>query len=76
MNKDDRKQLAKALGFLEDAKVIIDDLAASERDKYDNMPESLQQGERGQAMEAAATSLEEASGSLEEALSSLGEIET
>lgn len=75
MNKKDRAQLAKAIGFLEEAKAIIDDLAASEREKYDNMPESLQQGDRGTAMEEAANALEEAQTQVDEALSTLGNIE-
>lgn len=75
MNKKDRAQLAKATELLEQAKGIIEDLASSEREKYDNMPESLQQGERGEAMSAAADALEEAQTSMEEALEKLQEIE-
>ena len=75
MNKKDRAQLAKATELLEQAKSIIEDLAVSEREKYDNMPESLQQGERGEAMSAAADALEEAQTGMEEALEKLQEIE-
>jgi hypothetical protein len=38
----------------------LENLAGEEQEKFDNMPENLQQGDRGQAIEAAAQALEEA----------------
>lgn len=76
MNKNDRKQLARAIGFLEEAKAIIDELAPAERDKYDNMSESLQSGERGEAIGQAADALESAQSSIDEALEYLGNVES
>lgn len=49
----------------------IDNEKTEERDKFDNMPESLQQGERGQAMEAAADAMDEAYDKVGEALTTL-----
>lgn len=67
MNKDQRKRLDEALKLLDEANEligqaqgIVEEIAGDERDKFDNMPEGLQAGERGQAIEAAADALVEA----------------
>ena len=44
----------------------IDSIKDEEQEYYDNMPESLQSGEKGQAAEAAVNILEEAISKLEE----------
>ena len=75
MNKKDRVHLAKAIGQLEEALSVIEDLAEAEQEKFDNMTEGLQQGERGQAIEQAAASLSDAQSDIEAALEKLGEIE-
>jgi hypothetical protein len=75
MNKDDRKELESALDMLREAHQIIETLAEQEREKYDNMPEGLQNGERGQAISEAADALEESSGHLDDAINRLEEIE-
>jgi hypothetical protein len=87
MNAADRKQVAEIIGELEDLKAKIEtqgdalrELADAERAKFDNMTEGLQQGEKGQAIEAAADSLEQAAdaaeqGNADEALEALGNIE-
>jgi hypothetical protein len=46
-------------------------MSDEEREKFDNMPEGLQQGERGQSIEEAADALESAVSSIEEALDHL-----
>lgn len=87
MNKKERQLAAELLKEVNDLQEKaasladqLNDLAESEREKLDGMPESLQQGERGQAIDecdnalreaadnvmAASTSLEEASGNLAE----------
>jgi uncharacterized protein YPO0396 len=75
MNKRDHVRLAKAIGQLEDAKAVIEELAEAEQEKFDNMTKGLQAGERGQAIEQAASSLSDAQSDLEAALDKLGEIE-
>lgn len=44
----------------------IDSILEEEQEAYDNMPESLQNGERGEAMQEAIEALESAVGSCEE----------
>lgn len=58
---------------LESYQSDIEGLADEERMKFDNLPEGLQESERGEAYEIAADTLEEAASNLEEVVSSLTE---
>lgn len=73
MNKNRRKQIEALIAQLEDLQPEIDNLASEERECYDNLPESLQDSERGWQMSAAADALEEAQSSFEEVLAQLQE---
>jgi len=87
MNATDRKKANAIISQIEALKAQAEalagelrELADAEQEKFDNMPEGLQGGDRGQAMEEAAGNLASAadaleSGSLEEALEALGQIE-
>lgn len=68
MNKTRRKEIDKAIALLEsassalsDAHSILETCSSEERETYDNMPDSLKEGDRGQATDNAATILEEVS---------------
>jgi uncharacterized coiled-coil DUF342 family protein len=72
MNKDRRKAIDAIKDKVEDLRMQaeqpaqeITDLAGEEQDYFDNMPESLQGGDRGQAAEAAIGELESAASDLE-----------
>ena len=65
MNQDRRNQIDEAASMLQDALAIIQQLAYEEQESFDNMPESLQQSDRGTASEAAAEELEDAAGNLQ-----------
>ena len=71
MNAARRETLDKAVALLEEAKSLIDGAAEEERDAYDNLPEGLQEAERGQRMDEVATELEEASSSLDDVIASV-----
>lgn len=71
MNNARRDQIAKIKETLEDLRGKIEDLQSEEQEAFDNMPESLQQGERGQASEAAAEALQSAFDSVDEAVAYL-----
>ena len=80
MNKDDRKQLSAILAAIENAKSelaaqqdLISELAESEREKFDNMSEGLQNGEKGQAISEAADALENAKDACDSAVQSAEE---
>ncbi|MFK0338738.1 hypothetical protein ACIQT7_15835 [Agrobacterium deltaense] len=67
MNKERRKEIARAAAMIEEAKGILETCRDEEQEYYDNMPESFQDGDKGNAAQ-------EAIDALEEAVSSLGEI--
>ncbi len=59
MNKVRRKEIAKAIELLEQAREILESVRDDEQEAFDNMPESLQGSERGEAMEEYIYTLEE-----------------
>jgi hypothetical protein len=75
MNKDQRAVLAELAVELELIRGKIEDIAAEEQDKFDNLSEGLQASERGQAFENNSYTLTEAVTCLEEAIGKLEEIE-
>ena len=66
MNKARRNRIADVQTQLEALKQDIDAILSEEQEAYDNMPEGLQESERGQAMQEAIDALESAIGSCEE----------
>jgi GTP1/Obg family GTP-binding protein len=74
MNAKQRKELQGYADSLDEIKCAIEEMQETEQDKLDNMPESLQESERGEVMQAAIDNLESAASSLEEAIDYLNEI--
>jgi len=73
MNKERRKNLGEAISLLcsaqesiERAKEIVEDVRDEEQESYDNLPESLQESERGEAMQENIDNLESVSGELDD----------
>lgn len=68
-----REEAAEAmLGFagrLRDLHAELESLRDEEQETYDNMPESFQNGDKGQAAEAAASALDTAAGNLDSKIS-------
>lgn len=48
MNKVRRKRVQDAITKIEEAKAILEDAQDEEQAAFDNMPEGLQYGERGE----------------------------
>lgn len=78
MNKDRRKaievikdRMSEISGLAADLRVEIEAIRDEEQEYFDGMPESFQSGEKGQAAEAAVSSLETACEQLEEIESSV-----
>lgn len=71
MNKNDKKQVSNWLDQLDEVRSHIEDMIDTEQEKYDNLPEGIQDSERGGAIEEAIENLEAAKDSLEEAIESL-----
>ena len=74
MNKQRRKKISEIIEKLEDIVVELEELASEERDAYNNLPESIQYSERGEAMDAAADELDEVSGEVTDLSERLEEI--
>lgn len=74
MNKDRRKCLSEANGFLEKALSIITSVADEERDSLENLPESLQDSSGAEKMENIIDLLEEAADYTENASESIDEV--
>lgn len=70
MNNDRRKEIAKALALIEEAKNLLETARDDEQAYYDNMPESFQAGDKGDRASAAADALSEAYDNLEAAIDS------
>ena len=74
MNKERRQKIGKIIERLEDIAAELEAIAEEERDAFDNLPESIQYSERGEAMEAAADDLEDVSGEVSDLASRLEEL--
>lgn len=89
MNKQRRKTLSQIIDLIEEIKPLVEKLKddatnirdqidserEGEQDSYDNMPESLQQGERGQDMEFAIDKLDTASQTISDLVDALDGID-
>ena len=75
MNKARRAELSLVAEMVEQCRDHVDALQRQEEEAFDNLPESLQDSERGSAMQEAISSLEEASGDLQSAWDCLAEAE-
>lgn len=75
MNKERRKRILAVLQELESIKVEIESIIDEEQCAFDNLPESIQESDRGMIMENSIESLESANESIEAAVDSLEEIE-
>jgi hypothetical protein len=59
MNKYQRKELERANDLLEEAKEIISRVKDEEQDKYDNLPEGLQNTNANKKLEENADELDD-----------------
>lgn len=51
MNKQRRNRIAEALELISQARDILEEVKDEEQESYENLPESLQYGERGEQMQ-------------------------
>ncbi len=71
MNNTIREALKKHQSTLEDIKSALEGFQQEEQDKFDNLPEGLQNGEKGELLQNAATALEESCEELQAAVDAL-----
>lgn len=72
MNAARRKKLVDAVAYINKAVQIIEDVREEEQDSFDNLPESLQRGDRGMVMEECIQGMDNV---LEELDSCISDIE-
>lgn len=73
MNRERRKQVREAIDLLQQATEILAVVAEQEEEAFDNLPEGIQESERGQQMEEILDVLDGACESIDDAIE---EIET
>lgn len=73
MNAERRKIINAQLEKLQDIQDSIESLQSEEQECFDNMPESLQNSEKGQSASAAADLLQNAADSISEVMNYLEE---
>ncbi len=71
MNAARRSEIQNIAAALNEQLSALQQVAADEQEYFDNMPESLQQGEKGQKAEEAAQALQEAADELENQISNI-----
>lgn len=71
MNKTRRKAIDTLMARLEDLRLDVEYLQEEEQEAFYNIPESLQESEKGEKMQESIDALEEALSNLEEAIENL-----
>ena len=74
MNQDRRKRLEKIQGLIDDAIAQLEEIREEEQEAFDNMPESIQDGERGETMQEHISNMEDVESSLDDARSVLEDV--
>jgi hypothetical protein len=67
MNKENRKELERAINLIEEAKLIVEQIKDEEQEKFDKLSEGLQASEKGQKFEETVSTLDDVFSQLEEA---------
>ena len=73
MNKNDRKQITEWIDKIDEIKSGIEEMQENEQEKFENLPECFQFGERGDKMSDAIENLDYAASSIGEAIDYLNE---
>lgn len=73
MNKERRNRINKVIEQLEVLKDEIADIGMEEEEAYDNLPEGIQESDRGEAMQEAVDNLEIAGDTFDDIIEYLNE---
>lgn len=65
MNNARRKEINKAIGMVEEARALLEAVRDAEQEAFDSMPESFQNGDRGEKMQACISDIEDSIGDCE-----------
>lgn len=73
MNAERRERIGRISQKLRDLQLEVDAIRVEEEDSFGNLPESLQESEKGDRMQECMDSLERAYDSIDDALDALDE---
>lgn len=76
MNAERRKQIDTIMSILENMRNNIESVRDSEEVAYDNLPESLQNSDKGEKSQAAMTAMDSAAMDIDNAIDNLLEAQT
>ena len=76
MKEERLKTLKRCLNMIQNAHDVLEEVRDEEQDAFDNLPEGLQDSERGDLMQEAVDNLDETIDYLDDVLSSLEDVET
>lgn len=76
MNTERRKRLTDAISYINRAVQIIEDVRDDEQDSFDNLPESLQSGDRGMLMEECIQGMDEVLEGLDSCISDIEDVKS
>ena len=74
MNRNRRERIAAVINLIEDIKEQIVNISEAESEAFDNLPEAIQESQRGEDMEQNVSDLDEVYETLESAIDQLNEI--
>ena len=74
MNAARRKELKRALEMLDEAKTILEQVAEEDQEAYDNLPESIQDSEKGEQIYDNADTLSGYMDDLDDMMSAIEEM--
>ena len=74
MNAERRKKLKNVIDNLNAALSSIEEIKDEEQDSYDNLPEGIQDGERGDQMQENIDNLDTAYNDLDDVITELQEV--
>lgn len=73
MNAQKRKELQKAIDYLEKAKTIIEEIRDEEQECFGNLPEGLQYSEKGDRFQEAIDNLDTVASDLDQSIMTVEE---
>lgn len=71
MNYKRREKISKIVASLKNIRKMTDDILFEEQQVFDNTPENIQDGYKGEKMQEAISQLEDAVDNIDEAIESL-----
>lgn len=74
MNRQRRQWLQNTIEAIENAKIELESIRDEEQECFDNLPESIQYGERGDAMQENIDEIDSEISNLEDVISNLNDI--